>query len=638
MVAGEMATNAADVHGVSECHQNHAAQGQPVDMFFMGGEQVVGHHAQPDGADAGHQPGSVALETLPQTNHGQRQGEQQQAPMEVLLLQPVHAQQRRHGQQQRQTHAVHHTNGGHDDGSGVDAIETLHVVRLARWQWTGRQHRRCGASYNITRRWAATVLALAATISAGCSGLSPVGDPAHRALGEPDLDCHVLRADLDSRIRRAGVIDPRHARVELSPWLRSDRFLADALTKQFRDGGAMRPILETMAAHDAAATARELHGLGLTDALDTLAALDACRQRAVEDLLSLPDGSQRMAETRVPDAYQSWQRFLGGYVLARPWLRLGAQRWRLGEHRLQRQQEPPPALLRWAGPAAADAPGVAQVSAWLAQARAGHDLNWPMPDPARLERMALLYAPVLESHSAAHADRIGQLVGRRGRPDVDTAVPVAYFEPSLVRFGEQVLLQLSYTFWFPERVARGPLDPYAGPIDGLVWRVTLNDDGLPLLWESIHACGCYYTLVLPADGHLRFHNPEPAAREDPLVLIGPPATADMRFHVSSGDHFLRWPRAAETQAGEEVTETRRYALRPYADLLEAGPDRPPFGHDGLLAGTSRLERFFLWPAGIADAGAMRSHGHHATAFLGRRHFDDPELASGMVAPYEGASP
>jgi hypothetical protein len=29
--------------------------------------------------------------------------------------------------------------------------------------------------------------------------------------------------------------------------------------------------------------------------------------------------------------------------------------------------------------------------------------------------------------------------------------------------------------------------------------------------------------------------------------------------------------------------------------------------------------------GIPSAGAMRQWGHHATAFVGRRHFDEPFL-------------
>jgi hypothetical protein len=44
-----------------------------------------------------------------------------------------------------------------------------------------------------------------------------------------------------------------------------------------------------------------------------------------------------------------------------------------------------------------------------------------------------------------------------------------------------------------------------------------------------------------------------------------------------------------------------------------------------MPGTERGERFFLWPMGIESAGQMRQWGHHATAFVGRRHFDDPNL-------------
>ena len=50
-----------------------------------------------------------------------------------------------------------------------------------------------------------------------------------------------------------------------------------------------------------------------------------------------------------------------------------------------------------------------------------------------------------------------------------------------------------------------------------------------------------------------------------------------------------------------------------------------FGPDGLVAGSERAERFFFWPMGIASAGAMRQWGHHATAFVGRSHFDDADL-------------
>jgi hypothetical protein len=44
-----------------------------------------------------------------------------------------------------------------------------------------------------------------------------------------------------------------------------------------------------------------------------------------------------------------------------------------------------------------------------------------------------------------------------------------------------------------------------------------------------------------------------------------------------------------------------------------------------VRGTERGERFLFWPMGIANAGAMRQWGRQATAFVGRRHFDDADL-------------
>lgn len=643
-----MATNASNVQGVCHGHQNHAGKGDAVDMLLMSREQVIGHQAQAHRTDRGHQPGGVASEPLPQADHRQGQRQQQEHPVKVLLLEPVQAQERRGRQQQRQSETVHHANGGHDDGSGVDAIETLHWGRLTRWQWACWQRGQRRASYNITTALAARVLATGvllrwisavfALIAVGSSGLAfAAGEPERTAGSATGVDCTALRADLDRRIEQERVVDPRYARLDLSPWLRSDRFLADALQRQAISGGDARPVLEAMAAHDKAALSREMGRLSVP--VNASSALDSCREHAIEQLLtSAPDGRQRMAAVRVRDAYSRWQRVLGGYALARPLLSQGAQRWRLGEHKLQREQAAPTARVQWRGPATEATPGRIEVARWIAEARARHALDWPLPGAARLERLAMLHAPVLASSSMAQADRIGRLLGVDERPVLDTDTPSSYVEPGLTRIGERVLLQLSYTFWFPERVATGPLDPYAGAIDGLVLRVTLDDDGGPLLWESVHACGCYYTLVLPADAKLRFHNPDPAAREDPLVLIGPAATERLRVFVSPGDHFLRWPQGARDEPVEQGEEIRRYALRPYAELLEPGSTRPPFGSDGILAGTSRLERFFLWPAGIADPGAMRSNGHHATAFLGRRHFDDPELASGMVEWVEAAAP
>ena len=99
----------------------------------------------------------------------------------------------------------------------------------------------------------------------------------------------------------------------------------------------------------------------------------------------------------------------------------------------------------------------------------------------------------------------------------------------------------------------------------------------------------------------------------------------MVLHISSGSHYLR---------GLSVSNDK--TVRPIAyDLLLMdslrslpGPNggrRSLFDPDGLVAGTERGERWLLWPMGVLSPGAMRQWGTHATAFVGRRHFDDPHM-------------
>ena len=83
---------------------------------------------------------------------------------------------------------------------------------------------------------------------------------------------------------------------------------------------------------------------------------------------------------------------------------------------------------------------------------------------------------------------------------------------------------------------------------------------------------------------------------------------------------------------ESPTVTGRtisYRWAGYDDLRSLptlyGGRRSLFLSDGIVPGSERGERYFFWPMGIPQPGAMRQWGHHATAFVGRRHFDDPDI-------------
>jgi hypothetical protein len=72
-----------------------------------------------------------------------------------------------------------------------------------------------------------------------------------------------------------------------------------------------------------------------------------------------------------------------------------------------------------------------------------------------------------------------------------------------------------------------------------------------------------------------------------------------------------------------------YTLLPDDSLrslaLPSGGRRSLYDPRGFVPGTDRAEAWLFWPMGIAEAGTMRQWGRHATAFVGRRHFDDADL-------------
>jgi hypothetical protein len=189
-----------------------------------------------------------------------------------------------------------------------------------------------------------------------------------------------------------------------------------------------------------------------------------------------------------------------------------------------------------------------------------------------------------------------------------------------------VRLQLVYTFWFPARPAEAALDLLAGRLDGLLWRVTLDENGAPLVYDSIHACGCYH-LFFPTRAVVA--RPQPDTLDEGLFAPqwAPEAAAGQRIvlRIAARTHYLQRISTSRADGLAGVT----YALRDEGILRTlpwpAGGTRSAYDADGLVAGTERAERWLFWPMGISRAGQMMQWGRHATAFVGRRHFDDARL-------------
>jgi hypothetical protein len=477
-------------------------------------------------------------------------------------------------------------------------------------------------------------LAAAAALG-GCAAIAPP----RAAAPESDVArCEQAFAAADAAIDRAGVVDAYGARVPGFPYLRADRFLAsfaaEPLTAAQRDRLVALMIDAEREAREVAldslprAARHELDdGLGAGDAA---LVLDRCAETLRAFDAASPEFAARLARAaRVPDDYQTWQRVLGLYPLAAVPFAAGVRRY---ENEIRAAFAAPLGELPVRGtlahyrPQADERLSTAAVAALLA--RAPRDpLGLPQLGPDDARALLATFAPELVVDVASDDDRPGTAtIAADGARDVDPRVPVAYVRLAYARVEARVLPQLVYGFWFKARPRDSALDLLGGHLDGLLWRVTIGADGRPLVYDSIHPCGCYHQFF-PTPG-ARLRPVEPTLEETAFVPQAlPPLEAQTRvtLRVESGTHYLQRividaPVPATAHRYALVAEERLRRL-PRPD----GGTASYFGPDGLVPGTERGERYFFWPMGIPSPGAMRQWSRHATAFIGRRHFDEPFL-------------
>jgi hypothetical protein len=476
----------------------------------------------------------------------------------------------------------------------------------------------------VARRLGLAAALAVALVAAGCSTLRPTG-----AHGAPADDCERWFERLDAAVDAAGVRDAQDERIAGFAGLRIDR-LGVALRDQAAvDDAAFAAWLAHAATLDEAGRAVEIGNLprkafplaeNAPDAAAATALSDRCRDERVARWSRAQPGERArvLDAARVPDRYSTPLRALGLYPLVRWPFFAGVTRWQEEHARVMARwaESPPAGLVRFVPPGTPSA----TEPTWSPDA-----LGVPRASAADAARWLALHAPVFEVETTGAYDAFGApLWTSSPTPQVDTAQPVVYQRLAYTRVGGRVLAQLVYTLWFPERPRDGGFDLLGGALDGVIVRLTLAPDGRVMMMDTIHACGCYH-LFFPAAGvtarpDAPSHN-EWAFVPGPLPVLGPGERLVVR--IASRTHYV------SGLARDDKHPGRVYALRPEDDLRHlpapGGITRSLYGPDGLVAGSERSERFLFWPMGIASAGAMRQWGHHATAFVGRRHFDDADL-------------
>jgi hypothetical protein len=473
--------------------------------------------------------------------------------------------------------------------------------------------------------------------SAGCATVqAPQRD--HLDSADPRLaECARWFETLDATVTRSAVNDIGARRITGFPYLRIDRFLAAMKAEARADARVREAWLAEMRARDRVARDFEIANLPRAqvdrlagggrgelvartrDCAARLMAADSANDRAVDELYR---------RAYVTDDYSSLKRAFGLYELTRLPFYAGVHGWQEEvSESFGRPLDDAGAGTRVArySPPRQGGYSRREVAEILTRAHE-HPLGLAHLSEAQRDRLFATYAPTIDIETAGDFDRIGRMRwSEDATPQVDVTRPTVYRRLGYTRMNGRSLLQLVYTAWLPRRPLDGTFDILGGHLDGIVWRVTLAPDGEPVLFDSIHPCGCY---------HMFFPTPRLQAVPAPKEWLEwafvpdelPELAAEQRITVTlqTRTHYLR-----DVQAGEPGAAGETYEFADYDELrslpLPGGGRRSLFGPDGLVAGSERGERFLFWPMGIASPGAMRQAGTQATAFVGRRHFDDADL-------------
>jgi hypothetical protein len=445
---------------------------------------------------------------------------------------------------------------------------------------------------------ASMALAAAHAAAAGFAPLSRVADATPHRLDAFLAECRARYADVDRRIDRAGVRDAGYFPVPGYPYLRTDRLLSsyrNELDGLDKFGRWMLQLRE----YDSLAREDELANLGMpkTERAGLLSDLRLC---AV--WLSFAELDDRPSRYRLSQAAQ----------VARPHDSCDAA---------MAAEAVEPARRRQIAGDFAKA-GTMETSAQVlwqpAPADAGAIVSNPFQDAGH-DELGRLGLPMGEwaALAARHAPRI--LFDRDGEADVpgtpelsgthavvNTAQPALYYLVDYARLQGRTVVQLEYFVWFRTRNA---------DVDGLIWRVTLDEQGTPLLYASIGAGGRDPLWFPVGKVHSRAATTEAAPLLPQAVPAGPFA---LRLQASS--HRLV---QLVTLDKAQVAKADDYVLHPYEELLALpngnGGSHSLFDPRGVLRGASDDHA-------CPDGDAARQWGHHPVSVGGQLYyFDDPWL-------------
>lgn len=474
-----------------------------------------------------------------------------------------------------------------------------------------------------------------ATLASGCTEKKqPIEIPPDQLVGlfKNINGCRQRYAEMDARIDAAGVRNPAFYRVPGFPYLRTDRLMAsyrDQLGTFDEAAGWVRRMRE----FDQEAREFEYEALGMTSQEAAILRFEflVCSQGLAGLEMEIPENFELVRQSAVvPDDYSTKAQVLGLYPLSTPLLRSKISRF---EKEVRAEFAEPVDTLLGAGPQR-----LWQVAPTEDRSLVPKHLYDTSPDELGLpglvdsawRAIAEANAPELATLADSKTGQLGAPVWTASGLAVDTARPTVNYQIGFVRFGQMSLIQVDYFLWF-NRPAEAGAAKDGVPVDGLIWRVTLDEFLKPLAYDSLRASGREH-FWFPAQPRLQ--RQADVDGQPPFLPQEGLAPASPRLVLAGSHGGLRQVQSADVPMSK--AETRQYQLQRYEELyrlpLPGGGARSLFDTAGYVPGTDSVAPAWMLASGITDPGRLRHLAHLPIDYIGRRHFDDAHLLEAVFVP------
>ena len=486
-------------------------------------------------------------------------------------------------------------------------------------------------------RFPTVAVALPFVFLLGCAPF--VAKPAPLSFEKPE-GCRQFLSRLDKAVEDAGVKDASNAPVRGFPYLRANRFLA-ALKEKLETDGEREGWSRWMQQLDLLSRKKELSNLPEKAILSLefgegrkadrrwlYARVESCSSMLMSDDQGRSDFySTLLPHVHVPGEYSCLRRTVGLYPLAAIPVAVLTQR-SLNKARKTFDRE------------VKDLPVDGQLRSFIPQSRVflheeevqeiidisgKNAIGVPLPNLDQEEKLAWSFAPVFIQDMAAPYDRLGQVVWKNDRVEIDPERPTVYYYTSNAYLKGEPILQINYVIWYSERAGKSAPSIERGHLDGLTARVSLDGEGKVFMVDAVSDCGCYH-FFSPDKERVEQVQSRPISF-DPFVPEWLPAVSSgvrLGIRINSG-----WHQVQRLLSVKEVSDPIPYALARY-DVLEALPHESGrtesiFNSRGIAKGPERMERIILFSMGIPSVGSMRQRSHHAIELIGKDYFDNPYL-------------